>query len=293
MDGVVVNFFLIFQFIKLSVDPRIREVQYINIYFMTNEEEIEIINKRKNGARLTQIMNEYSIKSPKTIYDIIKRNGIKKVGNKKYIVDENYFSIIDSEEKAYWLGFLYADGYVRLKNNRSGQLKFKLSIKDRNHIELFNSCMNSNYKIKDYTSSVKYNGGFSKSNVSELSIYNTKIVKDLIRLGCVNKKTFSIRMPDIEKSLYRHFIRGYFDGDGNIYKNKNRSNSFQVSIASNFEFNSDIKGILGYGRIYKNGNIHLLIFSKLDEVLDFYNYIYDNASIYLLRKKQIFEKIKI
>lgn len=260
---------------------------------MTNEEEIEIINKRKNGARLTQIMNEYSIKSPKTIYDIIKRNGIKKVGNKKYIVDENYFSIIDSEEKAYWLGFLYADGYVRLKNNRSGQLKFKLSIKDRNHIELFNSCMNSNYKIKDYTSSVKYNGGFSKSNVSELSIYNTKIVKDLIRLGCVNKKTFSIRMPDIEKSLYRHFIRGYFDGDGNIYKNKNRSNSFQVSIASNFEFNSDIKGILGYGRIYKNGNIHLLIFSKLDEVLDFYNYIYDNASIYLLRKKQIFEKIKI
>lgn len=272
---------------------RIREVQYINIYFMTNEEEIEIINKRKNGVRLTQIMNEYSIKSPKTIYDIIKRNGIKKVGNKKYIVDENYFSIIDSEEKAYWLGFLYADGYVRLKNNRSGQLKFKLSVKDRNHIDLFNSCVNSNYKIKDYTSSVKYKGGFSKSNVSELSIYNTKIVKDLIRLGCVNKKTFSIRMPDIEKSLHRHFIRGYFDGDGNIYKNKNRSNSFQVSIASNFEFNSDIKDILGYGRIYKNGNIHLLIFSKLSEVLDFYNYIYDNSTIYLLRKKQIFEKIKI
>ena len=86
---------------------------------MTTEQELEIIKKKNDGVKLSVIMEEYSIKTPKTIYDIIKRNGIKKIGNKKYNVDENYFSIIDNEYKAYWLGFLYADGYVRMKYNRS------------------------------------------------------------------------------------------------------------------------------------------------------------------------------
>ena len=256
---------------------------------MTYEEEIEIIIKRKNGVSLKQIMSEYSIKSVKTIYDIIKRDGFKKVGNKKYKVDDSYFSKIDTEEKAYWLGFLFADGYVRLKNNRSGQLKLKLSSKDRDHIVLFNNCLSSNYKIKDYISTIKYNDNYISSGVSEVSIYNTNIVKDLINNGCVNKKTFKIRMPNIEKSLYRHFIRGYFDGDGNIYKSKSRKNSYQVTIASNFEFNMDILGIINFGKIYKYGNIYLLKFSKIDEIKEFYNYIYNDCKIYLPRKKKIFE----
>ena len=125
---------------------------------MTQEQEIEIIEKRKSGIKIKQIMSDYSIKSVKTIYDIIKRNGIKKVGNKKYQVDDNYFNLIDTEEKAYWLGFLYADGYVRMKDSRSGQLKLKLSSKDRDHIILFNKCLSSNYPIKDYLSTITYNG---------------------------------------------------------------------------------------------------------------------------------------
>ncbi len=259
---------------------------------MTSEQEIEIIQKRKNGVKIKQIMSEYCIKSVKTIYDIIKRNGIKKVGNKKYQVDESFFTLINSEEKAYWLGFLYADGYVRLKCNRSGQLKLKLSSKDREHIILFNNCISSNYPIKDYISSVLYKGTKSYSNVSEVSIYNTKIVNDLISHGCVNKKTFLIKMPNLDESLYRHFIRGYFDGDGTIYKVKSRKNSFQVSIASNFNFIVDIKCKLGYGSIYKSGNIHLLTFSKIEEVKCFRNLIYEDSTIFLDRKKQSFEKIK-
>lgn len=259
---------------------------------MTQEQEIEIIEKRKSGIKIKQIMSDYSIKSVKTIYDIIKRNGIKKVGNKKYQVDDNYFNLIDTEEKAYWLGFLYADGYVRMKDSRSGQLKLKLSSKDRDHIILFNKCLSSNYPIKDYLSTITYNGAKSESNVSEVSIYNTRIVSDLIRNGCVNKKTFLIRLPNIEGKLYRHFIRGYFDGDGTIYKNKNRGNSFQVNIASNFNFLSDIKSILGYGTIYKSGNIHILTFSKIEEVKNFRDYMYNGTSIYLNRKKIVFEKIK-
>ena len=115
---------------------------------MTTEQEIEIIKKKNNGFKNKQIMLEYSIKSPKTIYDIVKRKGIKKIANKKYDVNENYFSSIEGEERAYWLGFLYADGYVRIKG-KSGQLTLKLSSKDRDHIVLFNKCLESNYPIKE------------------------------------------------------------------------------------------------------------------------------------------------
>lgn len=259
---------------------------------MTYLEEMDIIEKRKNGVKISQIMSEYNIKSVKTIYDIIKRKGIKKVGNKKYSVNDNYFNEIDTEDKAYWLGFLFADGYVRMKNNRSGQLKLKLSIKDKDHIILFNKYLSSNYLIKNYTSQTKYKNRFSISNVSEVSIYNSKIVKDLVRHGCVNNKTFLIKFPDIEAHLYRHFIRGYFDGDGCIYKLKNRPNSFSISIVSNFQFVSDIKDKLGYGKIYQSENIHILLFNKISEIKNFCEYIYKDSTIFLERKKQIFDKIK-
>lgn len=259
---------------------------------MTNEEEIDIINKREMGIPLSDIMKEYSIKSAKTIYDIIKRNGVKRVGNKKYTVDDKYFEVIDSEEKSYWLGFLYADGYVRLKYNRSGELKLKLSIKDKDHLLLFTKCLSSNYKIREFKSYVVKNGVISQSDVVDTSIYNTKIVKDLIRHGCVSKKTFTIRLPELDTKIIRHFIRGYFDGDGNIYKIKNRPNSFSISIASNIDFIKDLKNIIGYGELKKHGNIYLLIISRIEEVKKFYHYIYDGSTFYLKRKKEIFQKIK-
>lgn len=261
---------------------------------MTTEQEIEIIQKRKNGVKIRQIMSEYSIKSVKTIYDIIKRNGIKKIGNKKYQVDGDYFATIDSEEKAYWLGFLYADGYVRIKNNRSGQLKLKLSSKDRSHIELFNKCLSSNYPIKDYISIIKYKDGESKSNVSEVSIYNTKIVNDLIYNGCISNKTFLIRLPIIDISIIRHFIRGYFDGDGCISISKKGQPS--IKIISNGDFINDIRDYLinvGVSRINirDNGRVkNLMIESKID-CLRFKELIYNDSRIFLKRKFEIFDNL--
>lgn len=65
-----------------------------------------------------------------------------------------------------------------------------------------------------------------------------------------------------------------------------------MSIASNFNFLSDIKDIIDVGEIYKNDNIHILSFSKIEDVINFGNYLYDKSTIFLERKKQIFEKIK-
>lgn len=261
---------------------------------MTIEQELEIIKKKNDGVKLHEIMREYSIKTSKTIYDIIKRNGVKKIGNKKYDVDENYFSIIDDEHKAYWLGFLYADGYVRMKYNRSGELKLKLSSKDKEHLLLFNKCLSSNYPIKDSVSTISYKGENSISNISTLCIYNTKIVNDLIKVGCVSNKTFVIRLPKIQNLLYRHFIRGYFDGDGCLSESK--KGNFTIKIISNELFIEDIKKYLlsiGLSKIYirNNGRVKSLLIHNKKDCLIFKELIYNNSSIYLDRKHEIFERL--
>lgn len=98
---------------------------------------------------------------------------------KKYQVNENYFEKIDSEEKAYWLGFLYADGNVRMHKNKSGILKLKLKQSDKKHIEKFSKCLNSNYPIKSGIEIIKNKGKEYKCYHSTINIYNTKLVKDL------------------------------------------------------------------------------------------------------------------
>jgi hypothetical protein len=75
---------------------------------LTIEEELQIINRFNDKIPLKLIVSEFNIKSKKTIYDVLKRNGRDKIiPNKKYTVDETYFQNIDTQDKAYWLGFLY------------------------------------------------------------------------------------------------------------------------------------------------------------------------------------------
>ncbi len=255
------------------------------------KQELEIIEKKKNGITLKKIMLEYNIKQAKTIYDVIERNGREKlIANKRYTINENYFENIDTEEKAYWLGFLYADGYVRMKYERSGELKLKLAIKDKEHIELFKKCLDSTHPIKDVNSKVIVDGREYKSLCSAFSVYNTKLVQDLYKIGCVNVKTFLITIPNIDSELIRHFIRGYFDGDGCIHLTKN-SNGATCSIISNEIFINGIKNILGYGNIRKCDNIYVISFGAKENILYFYHLLYDNSTIYLKRKKDLFDKL--
>jgi hypothetical protein len=234
-------------------------------------------------------MNEYGIKSNKTIYDIIERNGRDKIiPNKKFSVNEKYFEDIDTEEKSYWLGFLYADGYVRIKNNKSGELKLKLCLKDKEHIELFRNCIKSTHKIVDGKSCIIIGDKKYESMYSTFSIYNTRLVNDILKLGCLNNKTFKIRLPKLREDMIRHFIRGYFDGDGCVSINKN--NSTTCCITSNKQFLCDIFSILSYGNIKKRGNIYDLRFHHRDNINMFYDLIYNDSNIFLKRKKETFDK---
>jgi len=259
---------------------------------LTIEEELQIIDRVNNKTPLKLIISEFGIKSKKTIYDVIERNGRDKIiPNKKFTVDENYFENIDTQDKSYWLGFLYADGYVRMKNNKSGELRLKLGLKDKQHIELFKSCIKSSHKIKDIKSYVTVGDKKYESECSTFSIYNTKIVSDLYRHGCVNNKTFKIKLPNLKEDLIRHFIRGYFDGDGCI------SIPTNIKILGNEEFISSLQKLLceklNSSRVYnyKNGKIRSLIISNIKDTICFMNYIYQDSNIFLERKRKIFNSL--
>lgn len=261
---------------------------------LTLEQEKDLIIRKNNGELIKNLMNYFNIKSEKTIYDVIKRDGREKlVANKKYNINNEYFKLIDNQDKAYWLGFIFADGYVRMKYNRSGELRLKLATKDLEHIEKFKKCIDSTHKIISTQSKVIYDGKISISECVSLSIYNTELVKDLYSHGCINNKTFTIEFPDLREDLIRHFIRGVFDGDGS-FGEYNRKRSFTIVSASK-KFIESIVKILTDSllsdrvNLYENSQgkntIYILSISNCVDLKSLYDYLYNNSNIFLYRKE--------
>ena len=197
-------------------------------------------------------------------------------------IDSLFFDKIDTEEKAYWLGFLYADGYIGKDN--SIELTVKKS--DSTHLTKFKTDINSNHKIS--TKRVKLDG--KEYLASKISFKDKNMVESLQKLGCTNKKSFSIEMPQLQsKELYRHFIRGFFDGDGHIEHRKEfvqaefacSSISFCKSLVA---YSSDILGIkmlIQKDNRHKNYKVSTL--SRAEGFL-FLQHLYNNSKRFLDRK---------
>ena len=134
----------------------------------------------------------------------------------RYLVNKDYFEKIDTEWKAYWLGFLYADGCNDVSN---WCVRLKLQKGDLSHVELFKKSVQSTAPIKFFYKERKFaqNKTVSKGEYSEINVCNKKMCEDLIKQGCVPNKTYILQFPSFEivpEYLFRHFVRGFFDSDG-------------------------------------------------------------------------------
>ena len=226
---------------------------------------------------------EIAIKLNKTIDTIENKAfnlGLKK---KRYSINKNYFSNIDTEEKAYWLGFLYADGCVRELKGKAN-VTIGLNPKDKEHLEKFKKCLDSDSPIRQYD----HPKGLYSTSV--ITINCTKMAYDLIKLGCVPNKTYEkIKMPDINDELKIHFIRGFLDGDGWISLKKHTKGA-NIGMVSNYkDILVDIQSFLEKNNIYsllreeKKGHFTLNIGKSVEQV-KFLKLIYNNPKIYLDRK---------
>ena len=248
--------------------------------------EEHIINK----LSLTTICKKYNL-NYRTLYCGLKRFNIKPIiayttdeERRTNYVDDNYFSNINSEEKAYILGFLIADGCVDLKRNR---ISLKLKESDKKHLEKILSILSSGYSLHKDKS--KINGKTFYSY--RLEIKSSVLVADLINLGVIPNKTGKEVLPLLPDDLMPHLIRGIFDGDGSIsfYKRK-RDNITKVNLyicSTNESFLIDINKYVP-GNVYKEPrpgmDMFRLIAGSKEAINTFLTYMYNDATIYLERK---------
>lgn len=247
----------------------------------------EIINKYISGLSCYAIAKECKC-TAQSIYSILKKSNIKlrtlSQAATKYLHNQTFFDEIDTEEKAYFLGLLYADG-----NIFNNVLSITLQDKDKEILK----------KLKEF---LQYTGPITiikklenRSNQVKLAITSPALVKALYKHGLYPNKGISLQFPmSIPKEHYVHFIRGYFDGDGCVYAN-HKSGDYLFSMIGPQEFLYSVQDILisnlaiSRTKLYNPKNckvtqLHTLTYQGRKNLRKIYSYLYDNSTIFLERK---------
>ncbi len=204
-----------------------------------------------------------------------------------------------SPEMAYVLGFFAADGYITV-NKRGGQF-WCIQITDKELLEEIKKVVEAEHKI-----SVRIRSG-NESTIYRLQVGSIEMCDDLRRLGFSERKTRSLAVPNIPKKYFANFVRGYFDGDGNVWTGKTHKDRKTHGLAIQAAFTScsnmflvEMKrrlNLLGFtgGSVYRSkGNYSRLQFGTRD-TLKLYDFMYNHRShlksgLFLSRKKEVFEK---
>lgn len=169
----------------------------------------EAKERYQNGESVSQIAKDLQVNRKTLAKDLKRFMNVDILHDGKKKINDYYFHEINTKDKAYWLGFLYADGYVK-----DEALEFCLQDADKESVEEFKKALDSKHKISRKISCLD-----GKMFVNwRISIKSQQITEDLISHGCIPLKTYHMVFPnDIEEDLMSHFIRGYTDGDGCLY----------------------------------------------------------------------------
>ena len=206
--------------------------------------------------------------------------------SKKYYCNEFYFNKIDHPEKAYWLGFLIADGYIESKR-KYGNQKFGITLaeKDMIHLQKFNNCLDSTYPLLKYIGS-----GYNPNGIYvKLLITSQQIVNDLKKYGICEQKTKICKIPpNIPVKYMKDFIRGYIDGDGSIYIDTT-TNQLRLSITGTYNLLYGINQFLGTNNkiSFVKNDIYELKFGGNKKCLEIFEQLYYKDCLCLERKYKI------
>lgn len=264
-----------------------------------NDEDIKLIhdlyiNNKMNAKEVW----EHSFKDrfcEQYIERIVKREGFSRgMGRGGYnkFLKHNYFDNIDNPNKAYILGYIFADGGIT--DNKT--LRLECVYSDIELLEFIKSELNSNLDIHRYSRE-------GRNDTVVLYIHSTDIVNSLSKYGIVKgKQAMDIMIPNIDNELMPDFIRGYFDGDGSITHGGH--NAPRVSICTTETFGRNMLGCLEFNGIMENlvksnlvdmskynDNIYNVRIHRKQEVINFFNYIYTKNCFKLQRKYDKFIRL--
>lgn len=258
----------------------------------SHEKKLEIIDFYKLHQNITTTMGAFSC-ARGTVVKILTQAGVykpnKSYNSNVYSANYRFFDIIDTEEKAYWIGFIAADGYVS-SSKKGHHLNISLKWDDRDHITKFLTALSANHTIKQTKSKMKSGKVHYKSTIT---IHSKALVSDLQKHGVIQCKSKCLKFPSIPKNMIRHYIRGYFDGDGSWYLQKQKYPAF--SVIGSTEFITDFRTILAQSCelshnmliTTKHENIIRVRYTGAHQCCKIYHYMYEDCSVWMERKKDV------
>lgn len=253
----------------------------------------DIVNDYLSGNYTCRTLGaKYGCSFP-TISIILKEKGIRVKSNtetvKVHYFKEDYFDVIDTHAKAYFLGYICADGYV---NNKQQALSFYISMKDVEILENLKKELGSDHLLRPLEHINPKSGHASK--MVQLYIQSKHMVDSLNKLGVYQAKSLTMKFLDLPEEFHNSFCLGYFDGDGCV---KTRQ---QISVVGTWEFCQKYQEILiskvglNLTKLYPHDTTKELCYmqySGREHLTKIFNFLYKDSPYKLTRKYDRFTKL--
>ena len=264
---------------------------------LTREDELKIVDAYRAGMSperiRVQVLN-CKFKTANSISDALKRLGIFEGDNKlRYsnTKNHNYFSKIDTEKKAYFLGLMQSDGWIHKKSEGSRQVG--LCLEELYIIEEFKSELSTSNKIVH-----RYKDDDNKKDLYQIQLDSVFLYKDLAKFGVGDKFTDQY-FPIMDDNLCNHYIRGLFDGDGTNHIAE-KTNNLHIGFLGGIKTMSQISFYLAqrlgvyqsqpFKTVGNSVELYGIRYSEKEDTEKIFNFLYNDANIFIKRKKQVFEK---
>lgn len=252
--------------------------EYLDKYLIMKQEYL-------SGKSLSKVCREYKADRG-SFSKRLKQDGIEIINKQNLVkVNECYFDEIDCQEKAYWLGFLYADGAISSKSNC---IELSLSSRDVEHVRKFQRAL-------------EYSGDrlFLDDVRCRFEFCSKHMKETLISRGCFPRKSLTLKFPTESQLNYNFlfdFIRGYVDGDGSVMVGKNHRGERVVprlSILGTYDFLNNLMVTTKWNHVkisHPSGCYSAEWGGRY--VKEYIVKLYENATVYLDRKYQKYLEIK-
>lgn len=254
--------------------------KHTNYTILTPEDKKQICELYLSYNSLLSIQNKFNISYEKVI-QVLKEQNIPLTNSRSKTINptlnENYFELIDTPDKAYWIGWLISDGCIF-----DNKIQITISKQDEDILHLLEKDLSVENKI------------YLKNGYSSFTLGSKKMCEDLNKLSITPNKTFTVKIPKLSDNLYSHLLRGLFDGDGgiSIYQRSNGQTNYEINFTGNLQVIQEIKNILENNlpnltkkNIEKNNSIYRIRWGSKKDIIMIRNYLYDNHNNhYLIRK---------
>lgn len=251
---------------------------------LTKEQESEAIKLYQEGLSSTQVSEQLEL-SDHLIKRAIGRSGLarKRTIVYKHTLNYDIFDTIDTEQKAYWLGFIYAEGSV----TNDKLFSIGISIKDLCHLEKLKEFLGATQKIS-YRDTQSFGGKITKTVC--LQINRSHMALALQKLGIIKGRGEAWRIGRfVPDSLHRHFIRGFLDGDGCLRTKPSVTFIGQRDILEwiieVFHKNLGTNAALAVSKT-KSEKVFTINYTGINQCMTITLWLYKDATIWLERKKE-------